>query len=412
MSRFIQLHVLTSYPAANLNRDDAGAPKSMQLGNTTRLRVSSQSLKRAWRTSDVFKKALGAAGHLGWRTKELGRKVHAALTQGATLETVWDDPAATGELPKLSDAKALEIGRAVAAAFGKLKPEPKKGKKGKDAPADASVPAETNALADANPAEGAAAAKKSKDADPETLRAAVLESLEIEQLAHVSPEERQAVSVLTEACRASGKAPAKEALDLLRQGVSAADIAMFGRMIAANARFNVEAAVQVAHAMTVHKAAPEDDFFTAVDDLNKEDSGAGHMGVAEFGAGVFYLYLCVDRELLTKNLGDDEKLAAASLAALVEAVCTVSPTGKQNSFASRAYAFFALAETGDEQPRNLSLAFLKPVSGEDVAEKAVAALEECKERMDKVYGEKTKARRFNALAGTGSIGELVTFVRE
>lgn len=406
MSRFIQLHVLTSYPAANLNRDDAGAPKSMQLGNTTRLRVSSQSLKRAWRTSDVFKKALGASGHLGWRTKELGRKVHAALTQGATLDTVWDDPAATGELPKLSDAKALEIGRAVATAFGKLKPEPKKGKKGKDGPADASAPA------DANPADDAAAAKKSKDADPETLRAGVLESLEIEQLAHVSPEERQAVSVLTEACRASGKAPAKEALDLLRHGVSAADIAMFGRMIAANARFNVEAAVQVAHAMTVHKAAPEDDFFTAVDDLNKEDSGAGHMGVAEFGAGVFYLYLCVDRELLAENLGDDEKLAAASLAALVEAVCTVSPTGKQNSFASRAYAFYALAETGDVQPRNLSLAFLKPVSGEDVAEKAVAALEECKERMDKVYGEKTKARRFNALAGTGSIGELVTFVRE
>jgi len=406
MSRFIQLHVLTSYPAANLNRDDAGAPKSMQLGNTTRLRVSSQSLKRAWRTSDVFKKALGAAGHLGWRTKELGRKVHAALTQGATLETVWDDPAATGELPKLSDAKALEIGRAVAAAFGKLKPEPKKGKKGKDSPEDA------NALADANPADDAAAAKKSKDADPETLRAAVLESLEIEQLAHVSPEERQAVSVLTEACRASGKVPAKEALDLLRHGVSAADIAMFGRMIAANARFNVEAAVQVAHAMTVHKAAPEDDFFTAVDDLNKDDSGAGHMGVAEFGAGVFYLYLCVDRELLAENLGGDKKLAAASLAALVEAVCTVSPTGKQNSFGSRAYAFFALAEKGDEQPRNLSLAFLKPVSGENVAEKSVEILGESKKKMDTVYGQKIDARQFNALAGTGSIGELVTFVRE
>ncbi|MDQ7832763.1 MAG: type I-E CRISPR-associated protein Cas7/Cse4/CasC [Desulfovibrionaceae bacterium] len=405
MSRFIQLHVLTSYPAANLNRDDAGSPKSMQLGNTTRLRVSSQSLKRAWRTSDVFKKALGAAGHLGWRTKELGRKVHAALTQGATLETVWDDPAATGDLPKLSDAKALEIGRAVAAAFGKLKPEPKKGKKGKDSPEDA------NALADANPAEGAAAAKKSKDADPETARTAVLESLEIEQLAHVSPEERQAVSVLTEACRASGKAPAKEALDLLRHGVSAADIAMFGRMIAANARFNVEAAVQVAHAMTVHKAAPEDDFFTAVDDLNKDDSGAGHMGVAEFGAGVFYLYLCVDRELLAENLGGDEKLAAASLAALVEAVCTVSPTGKQNSFGSRAYAFFALAEKGDEQPRNLSLAFLKPVSGENVAEKSVEILEDSKKKMDTVYGQKIDARKFNALNGTGSIDELVTFVR-
>lgn len=405
MSRFIQLHVLTSYPAANLNRDDAGAPKSMQIGNTTRLRVSSQSLKRAWRTSDVFKKALGEPGHLGWRTKELGRKVHAALTQGATLETVWDDPAATGDLPKLSDAKALEIGRAVAAAFGKLKPEPKKAKKTKDAPGDATAPDDTNAAGDS------ATSKKTKDADPEAARAAVLESLEIEQLAHISPEERRAVSALTEACRTSGKAPAKEALGLLRHDASAADIAMFGRMIAANVRYNVEAAVQVAHAMTVHKAAPEDDFFTAVDDLNKEDSGAGHMGVAEFGAGVFYLYLCVDRELLAENLGGDEKLAAASLAALTEAVCTVSPTGKQNSFGSRAYAFFALAEKGDEQPRNLSLAFLKPVSGEDVAAKAVTALEECKKRMDAVYSQKTEARQFNALDGTGSITDIVTFVR-
>ncbi len=405
MSRFIQLHVLTSYPAANLNRDDAGAPKSMQIGNTTRLRVSSQSLKRAWRTSDVFKKALGAAGHLGWRTKELGRKVHAALTQGVPLEAVWDDPAATGDLPKLSDAKALEIGRTIAAVFGKLKPEPKKAKKGKDAPADANAPD------DADSPEDADTPKKAKDADPEAMRTAVLESLEIEQLAHVSPEERQAVSVLTEACRASGKAPVKEALDLLRHGVSAADIAMFGRMIAANARFNMEAAVQVAHAMTVHKAAPEDDFFTAVDDLNKEDSGAGHMGVAEFGAGVFYQYVCVDRELLSENLGGDDTLVARSLAALVEAVCTVSPTGKQNSFGSRAYAFFALAEKGDEQPRNLSLAFLKPVSGEDVAAKAVTALEECKKRMDAVYSQKIQSESLNALDGTGSIANLVNFVR-
>ncbi len=58
MTTFIQLHLLTAYPAANLNRDDTGAPKTVVLGGATRLRVSSQSLKRAWRTSALFEQAL------------------------------------------------------------------------------------------------------------------------------------------------------------------------------------------------------------------------------------------------------------------------------------------------------------------------------------------------------------------
>jgi CRISPR system Cascade subunit CasC len=58
MTTFIQLHLLTAYPAANLNRDDTGSPKTVVLGGATRLRVSSQSLKRAWRTSELFEQAL------------------------------------------------------------------------------------------------------------------------------------------------------------------------------------------------------------------------------------------------------------------------------------------------------------------------------------------------------------------
>ncbi|WP_455562504.1 type I-E CRISPR-associated protein Cas7/Cse4/CasC, partial [Escherichia sp.] len=69
MTTFIQLHLLTAYPAANLNRDDTGAPKTVVLGGATRLRVSSQSLKRAWRTSALFEQAL--AGHIGIRRDEV-----------------------------------------------------------------------------------------------------------------------------------------------------------------------------------------------------------------------------------------------------------------------------------------------------------------------------------------------------
>lgn len=58
MTTFIQLHLLTAYPAANLNRDDTGAPKTVVLGGATRLRISSQSLKRAWRTSNCLSRRL------------------------------------------------------------------------------------------------------------------------------------------------------------------------------------------------------------------------------------------------------------------------------------------------------------------------------------------------------------------
>ena len=68
--------------------------------------------------------------------------------------------------------------------------------------------------------------------------------------------------------------------------------------------FNTEAAAQVAHAISVHSITVEDDYFTAVDDLNRAEDGAGaaHLGETEFAAGLFYLYLCIDKELLIGNL--------------------------------------------------------------------------------------------------------------
>src|SRR5690606_32523912 len=110
------------------------------------------------------------------------------------------------------------------------------------------------------------------------------DGLTIKQLAHISPEERQAVDALTSVLAERGDGPGAEELDLLRQRHSAADIALFGRMLASKPSFNVEAAAQVAHAITVHKVAVEDDYFTAVDDLNsgEEDLGAGHLGETEF----------------------------------------------------------------------------------------------------------------------------------
>jgi len=354
MSRFVQLHVLTSHLPSNLNRDDTGRPKTALMGDAMRLRVSSQSQKRAWRTSDIFEVSL--AGHLGTRTKLMGKEIYQTLKKAGIAEKA-----------------AREWAKAIAARFGKMKSD------------------------------------KNTESDAD---------LEIEQLAHFSPEEKAAIEALTKACAERGSAPTEAELMLLSKPRQAVDIAMFGRMLADSPAFNVEAAVQVSHAITVHKAAVEDDYFVAVDDLNNglEDSGASHIGERGYGAGLFYLYLCIDRELLTENLGGDEAMTARALEALLNAVTKVSPTGMQNSFASRAYASYVLAEKGDQQPRSLAQAFLKPIKpygDQDMLDEAVKAINKRWKNFDDVYGTCADARFcINVELGEGTLSELVAFVQD
>lgn len=345
MTEFVQIHLLTAYPAANLNRDDIGRPKSVIVGGQPRLRISSQALKRAWRGSSVFADRLGE--HLGSRTMRLGEHILERLRKGG-----------------MADDKALETTRNIAELFGK----PQKG--------DGNHPAR------------------------------------IEQLAFISQEEWARAEVLAD------KALAGETLDtkpgeILGREDSAVDIAMFGRMLASNPAFNREAAVQVAHAFTTHKAIVEDDYYSAIDDLNDPTSdadsnaGAAFIGVQGFGSGLFYLYACIDTNLLKKNLGGNVGLARDGVAALVEAAATTSPKGKQASFASRAHASYILVERGDAQPRNLFAAFLKPVHGEDVLDKSIRMLEEFRIRVDGCYDVQSEVKSMNTATGEGTLADVV-----
>lgn len=345
MSRFLQLHALTFYPPSNLNRDDTGRPKTAVIGGTTRLRVSSQSLKRAWRTSDVFGTAL--AGHLASRTQRLGELLAARLVENG-----------------VGPDKAKATAREVAKVFGKLKDE--------------------------------------KDKNP----------TRIEQLAFISPAERDAALALAERI-AAGDAPDAKPEDLLRRADTAADLAMFGRMLADNPDYNREAAVQVAHAITTHPVPVEDDFYTAVDDLKRpsEDAGAGFVGEQGFGSGVFYLYACVDRALLLDNLGGDAALRATAVAALVEAAATVSPGGKQASFASRARAHYLLAERGDAQPRTLAGAFTRAVQDDDPLGASVARLQEWRHAMNAAYGDDGDSHEEMAVGAAGTLADVLAFCR-
>ncbi|MGD8108114.1 type I-E CRISPR-associated protein Cas7/Cse4/CasC [Pantoea sp. FN0302] len=351
MTTFIQLHLLTAYAPANLNRDDSGRPKTAFMGGVERLRVSSQSLKRAWRCSETFEDAMD--GYIGKRTRRIG------------VEYVYRPMIDAGIASKTAIAAAEKI----AAQFGKL--------------------------------------KKDKNATDE-------QKLEIEQIVHVSNHEINLIRQLVDTLIADKREPGDEEVKLLRKERRSVDMALFGRMLASSPEFNVEAACQVSHALGVSAVTIEDDFFTAVDDLNsKQDSGSGHMGEQGFASALFYTYICISRDLLVKNLGGDEALAKRTIAALTETALTVSPTGKQNSFASRAYASYALAEIGQRQPRSLAAAFFQPVRDVDQIPAAITRLKQQRDNFDQVYGHSTDAHKeLNVQESQGTLAELLAFVSQ
>lgn len=351
MTRFVQLHYLTVYPPSNPNRDDLGRPKTAIYGGVPRLRLSSQSLKRAARMSDAMRE--GLKGHMGERTQRIGDEVRShLLSRGA------------------DEKKASAIARDIADIFGKLD--------------DAAI-------------------KK----DPAHVR--------IRQLAFVSPDERRMAFEWADRMLAGEKKPDNIKQLVLRTADSAVDVAMFGRMLAEDAEFNREAAVQVSHAITTHKAVVEDDYYTAVDDLKRpaEDMGAGFVGEAGFGSGVYYLYVCIDTDLLIRNLklDGDRALARRAVDAVAEAFATATPSGKRNSYNHHARAGYIRAEAGDVQPRSLAGAFLRPVTGEDLMAASVEALETMADRFDHAYGPQADACEImNVSTGAGTLHAVKTFV--
>lgn len=345
MTTFVQFHLLTTYPLSNPNRDDTGRPKQAVIGGTPRLRLSSQSLKRAIRESAYFMSDL--AGHRGTRTRLVAKELAAELTgQGA------------------SEADAERIARDVAVAFSKLEPK----------------------------------------------------GLEATTLAFVSPDEWALARDL--AARAlAGEALPKDAelkKSVLLRADGAVDIAMFGRMLADTPDYNREAAVQVAHAFTTHQAIAQDDWYSAMDELKTrvDDSGAGFLGEHGMGAGVYYLYACASVDLLVENLGGDRALAARGMEALARALATATPKGKQNSHAHHPRANYIRIERGDQQPRDLSGAFHKPVAmtGGEVEAASIAALEDMAARIDRCYGASCDAVAILDLGkGQGTLDEIAAF---
>lgn len=349
MTTFIQFHLLTPYPPSNPNRDDQGRPKQATVGGQPRLRLSSQSIKRAIRETSFFLDDL--AGHRGTRTKRIAEAIAKRLVESG-------HPA----------EKVREAAAGVAGIFSKL-----------EAAKDNAAPLTTT-------------------------------------LAFVSPDEWALADDLARKVLAGDKLPTDKDLKklVLRKADGAVDIAMFGRMLADDPDFNREAAVQVGHAITTHRALVEDDWFSAVDDLKtrEEDAGAGHLGEIGFGSGVYYLYACVNVDLLIENLAGDRALAARGIASLTRALATATPRGKQNSFAHHPRAHYIRAEIGSQQPRDLTGAFFKAVTaqGGDLVGASIAAMEEMVRKIDAAYGPSCVDNRvMNLPEGKGTLDEIASF---
>lgn len=375
----LEIHILQNLAPSNLNRDDTGAPKDCEFGGFRRARVSSQCWKRAVR--DAFKvDATLPAGELAVRTKRLvdevakhtGRDAAAsqpivrAMLQGAGLG-VKDDKGSvkTEYLLYLPERHIKALGKVAAEHWDDLAAL---------ATAEA-APEAPSEPAEAAEVEGDAKGKKAKGAKAPTAR---------QQKAKKEAAFPPAI--------------AKKVVELLRDGSGAPDLALFGRMIADKPDWNVDAACQVAHALSTNRIAMEFDFYTAVDDLRPGDTtGSDMMGTVQFNSACFYRYALVDLAALGANLaasGDakdaDPVTVKRSLDAFVRAFVRAIPSGKQNSMAAHSPPSYVLAVLrASGSPVSLANAFVKPVrptSEHDLVGGSIAALEKHLQDLSRMYG--------------------------
>jgi CRISPR system Cascade subunit CasC len=339
---FVELHMIQNFAPSNLNRDDTGSPKECEFGGYRRARISSQCLKRAVRMR--FPEILPE--------RELATR-----------------------------SKRVVMERVVPALIAL----------GHDAP-----------MARAAVERALAAVKLGVNEDAETQYLLFLANSEIEALVQACHRNFQHLSKAVEKSAKTKKETQKEipeevrkAVEAILDGGKAADLALFGRMIADLPGKNRDAAAQVAHAISTHRVSPEFDYYTAVDDLNpKGETGAGMIGTVEFNSACFYRYANVDLAQLLENLKGDRELAGRTLEAFIRASIEAIPSGKQNSMAAQNPPSFVMAVVRRAGLWSLANAFLNPVAPDeanDLVKKSISRIDQHWGALTRMYGTSTIA---------------------
>ena len=354
MSTYVDIHVIQNLPPSCVNRDDSGSPKSAVYGGVRRLRVSSQSWKRAAR---LYFNNLLDASDVGVRTKRVAELLAARITEDA---------------PDLAETAPALVGEVFKAARIKL-----------------------------------SAPRGKKDGPLESGYLLFLSTSQVARLAE-----------LAIASARGGEALDAKAVKKVFKEPHAVDIALFGRMVADNTDLNIDAACQVAHAISTHAAENEYDFFTAVDDAKsrseEEDAGAGMMGTVEFSSATMYRYATVNIDMLRHNLGDGEA-ALRALEVFIRGFCLSMPTGKQNTFANRTVPEAVVVAVREDQPVSLVGAFEEAVPADAArgyVARSVEALARHAATIEDNYGLEPLRSFVVALTDSNavaSLGERVSF---
>ncbi|MCD1294791.1 type I-E CRISPR-associated protein Cas7/Cse4/CasC [Methanocella sp. CWC-04] len=326
--KLIEIHMIQNHAPCNLNRDDTGSPKDCMFGGIRRSRISSQSIKRSIRASEIFQEEMKDIG-LAMRTRRLPELVKQKL------------------LSEGIDEKMANMAAEKATGFGTKDGKEREG--------------------ELNTAQTMFITQKDIDAVAEVMKDAIKTSDSVEEFKKIKAADLQKKAEL------KGWRPITP------------DIALFGRMTTSDAFMNVEASMQVAHALSTNKMDHEFDYFTAVDDLqknNNEDTGADMIGDVQFNSACYYKYFSLDYESFVENLAgikpgekSDEaekkayeealenakKIASVTISAFIKAAIYTTPSGKQNSFAAHQLPSMILVEIRPKKtPVSFANAFIRP----------------------------------------------------
>ena len=380
---FLQFHTLTSYPGTLLNRDDAGFAKRLPFGGTTRIRVSSQCLKYHWRNFDGENALYRMDVPESLRSRETFRR---RIAQ-PLIEAGYPTP--------LAYAVTLTLKELVVSGGTANKTDVKKAIQAKEKK-EISEALDTNQVTIL----GAPEMRYLHE-----LAAEVLDSVEDEFSVFWEEDaapDSGAIGDVADAIRKSDLLKNRDVKKNLK-GLSLAsglDAALFGRMATSDVLARGDAAIHVAHAFTTHEGEAESDYFSAVDELRRDEPeesgemGAGHINSQELTSGLFYSYVVVDVPLLVSNLEGcpreewvdaDRTLASGVVERFVHLMATVSPGAKLGSTAPYSYAQCMIGEAGTAQPRTLANAFQSPVSRKDALNGSMTALADHVNGMNGMY---------------------------
>ena len=315
--RLIELHILQSFPVTCLNRDDVGSPKSAQFGGVSRARVSSQCWKRAIRLLAQETDSGAFAGQRSCLILEPLRKLFVEKGQ--------------------SEQAANLLTNAVAESIGKI---------------DAKKPNKVSTLLYFSPVQLEAVVSA-------MLNGVADAKIDLAKEGNKKEEEKKAKELATCASKA--------ARALSGMTMDAADIAVFGRMVANDSSLTLEGAGMFSHALSTHQVANEVDFFSAVDDLKPEDTndaGAGHIGTIEFNSACYYRYIGLNWDLLSdaNHLGHfSEEQRKQVVAAFIKSAILAVPTARHNSMFGNNPPNHVLGLVRKGQPLSLINAFENPI---------------------------------------------------